>query len=492
MDRPAPTATPSLGISPFASGTEALAALQRKAVSAVELTEMELDRIARFNPALNAIVTVLAEPALTQARSADDARARGVDPGPLGGLPITIKDTFEIAGVRTTAGFEPLREHVPVADAAAVARFRSAGAVLLGNTNVPPLASDWQSDNPIYGRTVNPWSAGHTPGGSSGGSSAAVAAGLRFLSLGSDIGGSIRIPAAWTGIYGHKPTLNVIPLRGHIPPMPDVKGPPPSLPVAGPLARSADDLLLALRILGGADREDAVAWKWTLPSARHGALREFRAGAVRNHPDCPLTGEVAEVYERALGEIARAGVNLSEGWPDGVDPRAQFDTYRYLVSVAAFGEQLDESALEATRTLAATEGDGLEVIIARAQTDPWKRIAVRNEQRMDARAIWQRWFRTHDVFLLPVVFTGAIPHGPTGGPIPTAEGNRPYMDLLWWIAFATLTGCPATTAPIGRTRSGLPVGIQIIGPYLEDATPIAFAARLADVVGGFEAPAGFR
>jgi amidase len=315
---------------------------------------------------------------------------------------------------------------------------------------------------------------------------------MGFLSLGSDIGGSVRVPAAWTGLYGHKPTLNVVSLRGHIPPMPGVRGSPPSLPVAGPLARSAGDLILALRALGGPEADDDLAWTWALPAPRRTRLREFRVGFVRSHPDCPLTSDLEPVYEEALAAIGRAGVTMTEGWPEAVDPPAQFETYRYLVSVAAFGEMLDESKLDETRAFGATTGDSLEAVIARAQTDPWKRIAGRNEERMTARAVWQRWFRDHDVFLLPVIFTPAIPHMKTGDPIPTPDGPRPYMDLLWWIAFATLTGCPATVAPIGRTRSGLPVGIQIVGPYLEDATPIAFAGALADVVGGFEPPPEFR
>jgi amidase len=231
---PAAAPAPSSSDLDFATATEVLEALDRGRLSAVELTRLALGRIERFNPRLNAVVTVLAESALARAAEVDAARRRGAELGPLAGLPITIKDTFEIAGVRTTAGFEPLRDHVPAGDAAAVARLREAGAILLGNTNVPPLAGDWQSDNPIYGRTTNPWSSAHTPGGSSGGSAAAVAAALGHLSLGSDIGGSIRIPAAWTGIYGHKPTLNVVPLRGHIPPMPGATSPPASLPVDGP------------------------------------------------------------------------------------------------------------------------------------------------------------------------------------------------------------------------------------------------------------------
>jgi amidase len=244
--------------------------------------------------------------------------------------------------------------------------------------------------------------------------------------------------------------------------------------------------------MGGPDDDDAVAWRWTLPPARHDRLTDFRVGYVRSHPDCALTGEVAEVYERALESIRQTGVAMEEGWPGGVEPRAQFETYRYLVSVAAFGANLDESAIDAVRALAASGEDSFEALVARSQTDPWKRIMEQNDERIGARNRWQRWFGGHDVFLLPVVFTTAIPHLPTGAPIPTAGGERSYMDLLWWIGFATLTGCPATTAPIGLTSTGLPVGIQIIGPYLEDATPISFAARLADVVGGYQPPDGFR
>jgi len=481
-------AAPDLGL---ASATEALAALRARRVSAVELTRLMLARIERLNPKLNAIVNVVGESAMARAREADRALAQGKPLGSLHGLPVTVKDTFEIASVRTTAGFEPLRNHVPKEDAGVVARLRAAGAVILGNTNVPPLAGDWQSDNPIYGRTNNPWDLGRTPGGSSGGSAAAVAAGLGHLSIGSDIGGSIRVPAAWTGIYGHKPTVNVIPFRGHIPPMPGSVTPPPSLPVAGPLTRGADDLALAVRALGGPEQPERIAYRWELPPPRHATLRGFRAGYVLDHQACPVLPEVREVLEGAIDKIRKAGVGLTEGWPEGVDPVAQFKTYEYLVSVAVFAGNLDDSKIEEVRRLAQGPDTSLEVVMAKAQTDPYKRIAARDEERMMARHLWQRWFARRDVFLMPVVFTPAIAHMRSQAPIPTSGGPRSYLDLLWWIAAPTLTGCPATVAPVGMTRAGLPVGLQIMGPYLEDATPIAFAARLAAVVGGFEAPKGF-
>jgi len=484
-------ANPAAADLAFASATDALAALRAGRVSSVELTRLVLGRIERLNPKLNAIVNVLGDSALVQARAADQALARGKPLGALHGLPVTIKDTFEIAGVLTTAGFEPLRNHVPKEDAAVVARMRAAGAVFLGNTNVPPLAGDWQSNNPIYGRTNNPWDLDRTPGGSSGGSAAATAAGLGYLSIGSDIGGSIRVPASWTGLYGHKPTLNVIPLRGHIPPMPGSVTPPPTLPVAGPLARSADDLGLTVRALGGPEAQERVAYRWALPAARHTELRAFRAAYVLDHPSCPVLPEVREVLDAAIGRIRTAGVALTEGWPEGIDPDAQYKTYLYLVSVAAFGGNLDETKIDDVRRAAEGPDTSFDAVIAKAQTDPHKRIAARDEQRMMARNAWHRWFERHDVFLMPVVFTPAIEHSPSQAPLKTPVGVRPYLDLLWWIHTATLTGCPATVAPVGRTRSGLPVGLQIMGPYLEDATPIAFAARIAAVVGGFEAPKGF-
>jgi amidase len=361
----------------FASASDAAAAIRTKRVSSTELTRLALERIDRFNPRLSAVVNVLRESALAEARAADDALARGAPVGPLHGVPITVKDTFEIGAV-------------------AVARLRRAGAVLLGCTNEPFL------------------------------SAAALAGGLGHLSLGSDIGGSIRVPAHFCGIYGHKPTAGVVSRRGHIPPLRGAMV--TELPVAGPMARSAADLRLTMEVLGGPDGADAISCRWTLPPPRHTRLAGFRAGYVLDDPLCPVAPEVKVTLESAIRRLRRAGVPLTEGWP----------------------------------------GNAVE---ARAATDPCQGFLAQFEARLKARRVWQDWFRDHDVFLMP---TASIPVGP-----------QAYRDLRFWIGFATLTGCPATTAPAGLTAGGFPVGIQIMGPYLEDATPIAFAEAMAGIVGGF-------
>src|SRR5262249_6175646 len=225
-----------------------------------------------------------------------------------------------------TAGAPQFANHVPARDAVVVARLRAAGAVILGKTNVPRLASDWQSYNEIFGVSNNPWDVTRTPGGSSGGEAAALAAGLTYLSVGSDIGGSIRVPAHFCGVYGHKPTLNVVPVRGHIPPPPNAVPGPADLAVAGPLARSAADLKAVLEILGGPDSEDATAYRWSLPPARGARLSDYRVGYVVDDPLCPVSEDVKELMTRAVEALRKGGAQLEEGWPTGVKPAEQYDT----------------------------------------------------------------------------------------------------------------------------------------------------------------------
>jgi amidase len=409
-------------------------------------------------------------------------------------VPCTIKDTLETAGVRTTAGAQQYSSHVPTRDAPIVARLRAAGMVILGKTNVPPMASDWQSANPIFGASNNPWDASRTPGGSTGGGAAALAAGLTFLEPGSDIGGSIRIPASFCGVYGHKPTINVIPHRGHIPPPPGMLVPPPSLPVVGPLARSAADLLAAMEVLGGPEGDDARAYRWALPPARRPRLADYRLGFVLDDPACPVTSHVRETLTRAVDGLRRAGAKLEEGWPAGVNRAEQYETYLTLL-YSTIGAGSRPEQVEALRPLAARTDASHLTRYARAVTASASQIGGAHVRRVAARAVWQEYFRTHDALLLPTTFVAAFPHDPTpdvmNRRLATPEGPRDYMDLSFWISFATLTGLPATTAPVGLTRNNLPVGIQIVGPYLEDATPIDIAGRLADVVGGFTPPPGF-
>ena len=225
-----------------------------------------------------------------------------------------------MAGVRTTAGSLALKNHIPKEDAVVVARLRAAGAVIVGLTNVPLMAGDVQTFNEVFGTTNNPWDLTRTPGGSTGGGAAALAAGLSFISIGSDIGGSIRTPAHFCGVYGHKPSLGVIPPRGHIPPPPGVPIPPSNLNVVGPLARSAADLKLVLEVLGGPDPEEAIAYSWSLPPARRTRLTDYRLGYVVDDPLCPISSDVKDVILKAIDALHEVGVHLEEGWPTDVDP----------------------------------------------------------------------------------------------------------------------------------------------------------------------------
>jgi amidase len=285
--------------------------LRSRTVSSRELLELYLDRIHQHNGALNAVVTLDVERGQERAAEADAAAARDEWWGPLHGLPMTVKDTMETAGLRTTAGAKELRDHVPKRDAEAVARLRSAGAVVFGKTNAPKYAMDTQTHNEVFGTTNNPWDPARSPGGSSGGAAAAVAAGLTGLELGSDIGGSIRNPAHYCGVFGLKPTHGVVPVRGHIP------GPPgslstPDLGVVGPLGRAADDLALALDVLAGPSPEAAVGWRLQLPAPRHSTLTDYRVAAWVDDPYCPVDAEVGGLLQGTVEVLGAAGVKVDQ------------------------------------------------------------------------------------------------------------------------------------------------------------------------------------
>ncbi|MFW9896766.1 MAG: amidase, partial [Candidatus Thorarchaeota archaeon] len=477
------------------SAIEAAKAIQKGEVSSLELTQHIFNRIERYNPTLNAVITILKDDALNRARAADEALEKGQIWGPLHGVPCSVKDTFEIANVLTTAGMPELAKHIPKRNAVVVNRMLGAGAVIIGHTNVPFMASNLQSYNEIFGTTNNPWDHDRTPGGSTGGGATALAAGLSYLSIGSDIGGSIRTPSNFCGVFGHKPSLNIIPASGHIPPLPGILVPPSDLNVIGPLARSAADLKLALKIFGGPEPDEAIAYCWTLPPSRGTQLSDYHMGYILDDPLCPVIPEVKEVLLKTIGAFREKGAKLKEGWPSGVNPSDQYETYRFLL-MSTYAYLLQDDQEEELRKLAAKKDGSEEVRTAWAFTAPHKHFLMANVARMTARAVWQDYFRTHDAFLLPTTFIPAFPHDHSEPMdkrcLNTPEGPRPYLDILFWISFATLTGLPATTAPIGLTKDGLPVGLQIIGPYLEDATPIDLAGILTEIVGGFKPPDGYK
>lgn len=479
---------PELG---FVSALQAAEAIRKKKVSSVELTRLVFERIDRFNPALNAFVYLLKEDALSRATQADEALARGESLGAFHGVPVSVKESFAVASRPCTWGLPPFKDSKAPRNAVVVDRLLDAGAVLVGATNVPVNLADWQSYNPIYGTTNNPWDLKRTPGGSSGGSAAALVAGLGYLSVGSDIGGSIRVPSNFCGIYGHKPTLDLVSQSGHQPGgTPSAPGFSTLLAVAGPMARSAGDLLAALRVLGGPVRWDAKAWKWELPPARGQSLKEFRVGYVLDDPMAPLAPDVRAVLEKVIESVGRAGAKMKPGWPAGIQPSALLDTYLYLLFAFEISMSPPEGQEEQRQKFEEMAGPA-----AAAALTSFTHWQAQNLQRVRFRAQWQAYFDYVDVFLSPVTFTAAFPHDhsepQSRRSIATTGGPRSYMGGLHWISPATLTGCPATAAPAGRTEAGLPVGIQIMGPYWEDATTITFADLLAREVGGFTAPPGY-
>ena len=480
----------------FRSALELAVAIRNREISSRELLKHYLTRIEQDNPKINAVVTLDIERAFQQADAADAALARGESLGPLHGLPMTVKDTLETAGVRTTAGAPLHAEHVPTKDALAVARLKAAGAIVFGKTNTPVFAMDMQTYNPIFGTTNNPWDVTRSPGGSSGGSAAALAAGLTSVELGSDIGGSIRNPAHYCGVFGHKPTYDIIPSRGHIP------GPPGTLTgadiaVLGPLARGPKDLSLTLSILAGPDLDEGRAWRLELPSPRHGALRKYRVAAWLDDPACPVDTEVRARLETAVTALREEKVQVDEqARPDFQFADALRTYLKLLWGATSPGlprEQIEELAVAAGQL--PPEADGYWDQFVRASSQRHCDWLITNEVRARYRARWAEFFRHYDILLCPITPTAAFPHDhsePMMARTIQVNGQaRSYVDGVAWAGVIGMAYLPVTMVPVGRTPQGLPVGVQIVGPYLEDRTTIDFARRLSDVIGGFEPPPGY-
>jgi amidase len=473
----------------FGTGAAAAEAIRKKQVSSVELTTHILDRIAKYNDKLNAFVYVMRDEALAAADAADKALAQNRTLGPLHGVPINVKESFAVAGRPCTWGIPDLKNVKASANSDLVQKFIDAGAVLTGATNVPVNLEDYQSDNPVYGRTGNPWDLSRTPGGSSGGAAASLAAGLGFLSAGSDIGGSIRVPAHFCGIFGHKPTIDLVSMAGHLPGgMRPSPGFSTDLAVAGPMARSADDLLLALKFLGGPTEPESIAFRWSLPNPRHPTLRDYRIGYVIEDPIAPLSSDLKPAFDNLLRTLEKSGARLVPGWPEGFKPAVLNETYVFMLSSVLFSVAPPEA--QARMAEASRGSNDPYALGTRATHAEWMR---KNLMRLGWRAQWQRYFSDIDAFLCPVSFSAAFSHNIEKKTISTPEGDRPYMDTMNWIGLASLTGLPATAAPIGKTQSGLPVGVQVIGPMWEDATPITLAGLISqEACGGFTPPPGFR
>lgn len=475
----------------FDNAADMLTALQARQISAIELLEQHIARISRHNPALNAIVIADYDGARHAAAAADAARARGLA-APLLGLPLTLKDCIDVAGLRSTAGALELADYYAAADAPLAARLRAAGAVIIGKTNMASWAADWQTNNPVFGRTNNPWNLAYTPGGSTGGGAAAVAAGLTPLEFGSDIGGSIRIPAAFCGVYGHKPSETTVPRSGIFPASPRPNA-AIALSVAGPLARSAGDLALALDVIASADLGEDTAWRLDLPPARHARLADYRVALLPALHWLPVEDTITNALAQLAAQLRRAGAIVEQAQPTCFgDLRDYYKLYLAILwAMLAAGQPAPERQRRAAE-LHATDNEFLIACAQGMQASAADYIhwhSLRERYREDFRAFFRSW----DILLAPVNIVNAYPHLDAPGPQPFRINDQDvrYDRQNVYPAIASLSGQPATAFPFGLTKAGLPIGLQAIGPYLEDRTTIEFAALVAQHCGGFQAPPGY-
>jgi amidase len=476
--------------------------IRQHLASSQEVLEAHLSQIAAHNPAINAVVTLDEEPARRRAKAADEALARGEVWGPLHGVPVTLKDVFETAGLRTTSSFRPLAQYMPQHDATIVARLRAAGAIILGKTNTPEMAGDEQTNSPVFGRTNNPWNLARTPGGSSGGSAAAVASGMSPLDIGSDIGGSVRNPAHFCGVFSLKPSDYVVPFTGHIPPPPGStgRGLLRQFLTPGPIARSVEDLRLALTILAGPDERE-----WEVPPVplTPAPARELRGLRLAWCDDFgfPVSAETKAALANLATNLAQAGCHVERSQPPELDFAEAVRIYG-LLKEAAFtvrGTPLNLPrwlwrAVAAQVPASNPIGRGL-LQGAGANLQSYARALSQRDVFIDKL---ERFLGQWDAWLCPVAAVPAYPHLPSRNPIEQLRAtvdvdgqSIPYIFATsMFTTLFNLTGSPVVVLPLSRTREGLPIGVQVIGKRWNDMGLLAVAEQLAQVTGPFQPPPG--
>lgn len=478
----------------FSTAEELVAALRAGETTSAELTDEAISRIERDDKAINAICVRDFDRARAAARDADHARARGED-RPLLGIPVTVKECYNIAGLPTNWGMPTYRDFTPAEDAVQVSRLKAAGAVVLGKTNVPMGLQGLQSSNEIYGTTNNPWDHTRTPGGSSGGSAAALAAGFGALSIGTDIAGSLRTPAHFCGVYGHKPTLGLLPNRGMVLPTTPALPVDLDLAVVGPMARTARDLTLLLDVMAGPDPlTHGVAYKLTLPPARHERLGDFRVLLLDEHPFIPTGTAVRAGVNRVADTLLDTGAHVerhSPLLPDLAEAASLYTQFLFSGSVARF--PVDSYEQLRTRAASLSPNDqSLDAARLRGMVLSHHDWMEANHRRELHRHSWRQLFTEFDAVVCPITPTPAFPHDHNPNLMDLRidiDGiEYPYFDQLVWAGLATMPGLPATVVPTGLSPEGLPVGVQLIGPMFEDRTPLRLAELLEQKIGGFQAP----
>ena len=477
----------------YRTATDLIDALAARQISARELLDAAIARIEALDEKINAVVVRDFDRARAAADAADVALGRG-ERLPLLGVPMTVKEQFSITGLPTTWGHPKFRDWQPQVDAVVVQRLKAAGAIILGKTNVPMNLTDWQSYNDVYGTTNNPWNLGRTPGGSSGGSASALAAGFVPLELGSDIGGSLRAPAQFCGVFSHKPTLDLVPQRGSGPPQTPAIPVRGDLSVIGPMARSAADLAAELSVIAGPDElMEGVGYKLALPSPRHEKLADYRVLVIDQHPLCPTASSVRAALNDLADRLSKTGCTVLRESPKLPDLALTSRVYRELLA-AFFTADLPgdvRARVEAAASALPADDQSLAACGLRGVTISHAEWIRQSRIRGGVRARWQALFQDVDVVLCPPMPTQAFPHdhsSPQGARNLEVDGTKiPYNDQSVWAGIAILTGLPSTTMPIAQ-HDGLPIGMQITGGYLEVRTTIEFAGLVEREFGGFKPP----
>ena len=478
----------------FASALSLADKIRHKQIGALELLDLYLQRMATYNPALNAIIFTQSDVAHQRAKAADAALIRGEVWGPLHGVPMTIKESFDWVGSPSTWGNLVYKNNYPQRDAVAVERLQTAGAVIFGKTNVPLMLADWQSFNDIYGTTNNPWDLTRVPGGSSGGAAAALAAGLTGLELGSDIGASIRNPAHYCGVFGHKSTYGIVPWQGHQ--LPGTYA-PTDINVNGPLARSAEDLACALDVLITTGGGSTNGWRLNLPAPRKHSLKDYKVAVMLTSPCCVQDAELTDQLQNVVDVLTHTGMQVNDKARPDIDLKRAHHVYLMLLRAATGTRAPDQQFATHLENAAKRAADdwSYRAYIDRGVTLYYRDWWQLHNEREKMRLAWGDFFREYDLLLCPTAASTAFLHD--------HEGERPERtilvndrrelttDQLFWAGISSVVYLPASVAPVGCTRSQLPCGLQIVGAHLQDHTCIEFARLLEQELGGFTPPPGY-
>ena len=483
----------------FATATQLARSLEAKEVSSVEVVDAYLQQIDRHNGEINAIATLNRDEAIKRAKEADKALAKGENWGALHGVPITVKDLLETAGIETTAGYPPLENYIPQQDATAVARLKAAGAIILGKTNTPEFGGDYQTNNPLSGRTNNPWNLDRTVGGSSGGSAGAIASGFSPLDLGSDIAGSIRLPAHYCGVYSFMPTDGQVSTAGHVPPLPGQSRYIRHMLRVGAFARSIADLQLCFSLIAGADDRQPDIPNLPLNQPKK-ELSDLKIAWTKGYSFLPIDSDTSACLQNFIDSLSSTNCHLTESNPTDLDWYDTLTDYGILSFFELFASTSVKDIFRGFQFSFKTE------FLARTQTSfksgtpftqktnmafppslaKYKAILAQRDRIM---SIMDRFMNDWDAWICPVSLSPAFPHCNTGQPIEVDGVKFPYLLACGGYTMPlNFTGSPVVTIPIGKSKLGLPIGVQIVGKRWQDLELLAIAQRISQVAGDWEYP----